>query len=189
MEGGDASVPVYFGNGCFWGRQKGFVDTEMKMGRSMDSVSSIVGYAGGRGGADGRGDNGQVCYYYSAPGTQYERLGHAEVVQVKVAADPAKQKEEYRMFAREYFSRFTKTPVGMIRLDPQDRGAGYRNVIGLPGGLANPLAAVLREENVNGMELVEGRGNAYEGLFGGAKEDDEVNKVYVMDTNKFPFFQ
>lgn len=33
---------------CFWGRQKDFVDTEMKLGRDMRSATAIVGYAGGR---------------------------------------------------------------------------------------------------------------------------------------------
>jgi peptide methionine sulfoxide reductase MsrA len=69
-------TPVYFGNGCFWGRQKDFIDTEMKLGRDASSSTAVVGYAGGQ-------ENGKdVCYYYNAPGTLYERQGHAEVVQV-----------------------------------------------------------------------------------------------------------
>lgn len=43
-----APMPVYFGNGCFWGRQKDFVDAEKSMGRSAEQISSVVGYAGGR---------------------------------------------------------------------------------------------------------------------------------------------
>jgi hypothetical protein len=43
-----APMPVYFGNGCFWGRQKDFVDAEKSLGRSPDQISSVVGYAGGR---------------------------------------------------------------------------------------------------------------------------------------------
>ena len=55
-----APQTVYFGNGCFWGRQKEFVDTEKKLGRAGEQVSAVVGYAGGkRSGPDGR-----VCYYY-----------------------------------------------------------------------------------------------------------------------------
>lgn len=42
-----APQTVYFGNGCFWGRQKDFVDVEKSLGRSPDKVSAIVGYAGG----------------------------------------------------------------------------------------------------------------------------------------------
>ena len=47
--GSGSSVPaVYFGNGCFWGRQKDFVDTEMKqLGRTSPAeISALVGYAG-----------------------------------------------------------------------------------------------------------------------------------------------
>ena len=43
-----APMPVYFGNGCFWGRQKDFVDAEKALGRSPEQISSVVGYAGGR---------------------------------------------------------------------------------------------------------------------------------------------
>jgi hypothetical protein len=39
---------VYFGSGCFWGRQKDFVDVEeITLGRSDQDVTALVGYAGG----------------------------------------------------------------------------------------------------------------------------------------------
>lgn len=47
---GKVPTPIYFGNGCFWGRQKEFVDVEKAMGRPASNISAIVGYAGGRGG-------------------------------------------------------------------------------------------------------------------------------------------
>lgn len=50
--------------------------------------------------------------------------------------------DEFRAFAKTYFSQFQRTPLGMIRLDPQDKGAGYRNVIGIPGGVRSPLMKV-----------------------------------------------
>lgn len=43
-----APQTVYFGNGCFWGRQKEFVDAEKTLGRAPDQVSAVVGYAGGK---------------------------------------------------------------------------------------------------------------------------------------------
>ena len=43
-----APMPVYFGNGCFWGRQKDYVDQERAMGRRPEQVSAVVGYAGGK---------------------------------------------------------------------------------------------------------------------------------------------
>jgi len=55
-----APQTVYFGNGCFWGRQKEFVDTEKKLGRAPEQVSAVVGYAGGK----QAGPGGKVCYYY-----------------------------------------------------------------------------------------------------------------------------
>lgn len=41
-------------------------------------------------------------------------------------------------------------------------GPGYRNVVGLPGGVRSPYYKLLRDANINGMELREGRGNVYE---------------------------
>jgi len=44
----DPVEPVYFGNGCFWGRQYDFVNAEKSMGRKPGDLSAIAGYAGGR---------------------------------------------------------------------------------------------------------------------------------------------
>lgn len=41
-------MPIYFGNGCFWGRQKDYIDAEKAMGRSQADLSAVVGYAGGQ---------------------------------------------------------------------------------------------------------------------------------------------
>lgn len=101
-------TPVYFGNGCFWGRQKDFVDTEMKLGREMSTATAVVGYAGGQ------ENSKNVCYYYNQPGTLYEEQGHAEVVQVGI--DSSNAKAEFGMFAETYFKQFKRTPLGMIRL-------------------------------------------------------------------------
>ena len=100
-------TPVYFGNGCFWGRQKDFVDTEMQLGRDVSTSTAIVGYAGGK------SNSKPACYYYNAPDTLYERQGHAEVVQVGI--DSSKAEKEMGVFAETYFSQFRKTQFGMIR--------------------------------------------------------------------------
>lgn len=47
----DNTTPIYFGNGCFWGRQKDFVDVEKALGREGGKISAITGYAGGAKGA------------------------------------------------------------------------------------------------------------------------------------------
>tara|TARA_B100000482_G_scaffold179408_1_gene151164 strand:+ start:192 stop:686 length:495 start_codon:yes stop_codon:yes gene_type:complete len=98
---------VYFGNGCFWGRQHEFVQTERtQLGRSDDEVSSLVGYAGG---FSAKGKDGKVCYYYGAPDTVYERLGHGEVVRTVLSdTSPTKATEDLRAFAKTYFANFKK---------------------------------------------------------------------------------
>ena len=67
----------------------------------------------------------------------------------------------------------------MQRLDPQDAGAGYRNMIGVPGGMNSPLMKVIEEENVNGMKLVSGEGNKPNAK---PTEDDVFNSVWIYGT-------
>ena len=38
----EAIQPVYFGNGCFWGRQYDFISAEQALGRAPDDVSAVV---------------------------------------------------------------------------------------------------------------------------------------------------
>mmetsp|Transcript_10268 Transcript_10268/g.25555 ORF Transcript_10268/g.25555 Transcript_10268/m.25555 type:complete len:315 (-) Transcript_10268:124-1068(-) len=195
---GDIPETVYFGNGCFWGRQFDFVNTEKKLGRTPDEISALVGYAGGQ----RAGPDGKVCYYLSDPRTVYERLGHAEVVQLALSTDSTdKATQEFRTFADTYFKQFRRTDAGMQRLDPQDAGPGYRNVIGLPGGVSSPLFKVLQDANVNGMELREGKGGAWEkvtrqsqeaikvGSDERINEDDLLNVVWVVDSTSLPFYR
>ena len=176
--------PVYFGNGCFWGRQYDFVKAEESMGRNGKDISAVVGYAGGRKASP----SNKVCYYYTPEvDTIYEKLGHAEVVQVQLRGES--KEDQFRRYAKTYFGEFRRLPNGkMQRQDPQDVGAGYRNVIGIPGGVSSDLFKILQDENVNHMVLREGSGNEY-GSFGRAKEGDELNTVWVIDSTKFPFYQ
>ncbi len=121
----DAVEPVYFGNGCYWGRQYDFVKTEQtKLGRTEKDISAVVGYAGGR----KVSPSGKVCYYYTNElDTIYEKLGHAEVVQVELRDDGSQmtKEDQFRMYAKTYFSEFNKLRSGkMQRQDPQDMGAG-----------------------------------------------------------------
>lgn len=69
------------------------------------------------------------------------------------------------------------------RLDPQDTGAEYRNVIGLPGGIDNAeLWPVIEAANTHGMRLRRGTG--------GTKDDTEDEYVvYVYDSTQYPFFR
>ena len=76
----------------------------------------------------------------------------------------------------------------MIRQDPQDAGPGYRNVVGIPGGSNSPLFKILQEANVNNMELREGAGGEWK-ADGSPTEDDLLNVVFVLDSDKLPFYQ
>uniref|UniRef100_A0A7S0MV44 Peptide-methionine (S)-S-oxide reductase n=1 Tax=Pyramimonas obovata TaxID=1411642 RepID=A0A7S0MV44_9CHLO len=168
-------VLVFFGNGCFWGRQKDYVDVERQtLRRSDEEITALVGYAGGH---SERG--GPVCYYSGPPARHYDRLGHAEVTQVSLVGSPEDLTQQLRAFARMYFSQFNRVSGGMERLDPQDAGLGYRNVVGLPGGMQGALFGDFADMNVNNMVLLPGEGG----------EEDTFNTVYVMDSNQFPFFQ
>ena len=177
---------MYFGNGCFWGRQHEFVETERSLGRTDDEVSSLVGYAGG---FSTKGKDGKVCYYYGAPDTVYERLGHGEVVRTVLSdANAESATRDLREFSRTYFKNFRKVRgFGMQRLDPQDAGPGYRNMIGLPGGMDSPMMKIIEEENVNGMKLLRGEGNR-PGQGGKPTEDDVFNGVWIYDSNDLPFY-
>lgn len=68
------------------------------------------------------------------------------------------------------------------RVDPGDRGSEYRSLIGLPGGVKNPMyQAVEAAGNAKGFTLEAGKGN----------DPDTFGKklIYVYDSNKFPFYQ
>lgn len=180
--------PVYFGNGCFWGRQYDFIQTEKKdLGRLAGAFSATVGYAGGK----NFSPSNKVCYYYTPEkDSVYERLGHAEVVQVELRGQSTDQQaEQFRRLAKVYFKQFRKLPGGkMIRQDPQDAGPGYRNVVGLAGGIKSPFFSILEEENINKMELKQGQGGGF-AADGRPLENDELNTVWIYDSERLPFYQ
>lgn len=72
-----ASTLVYLGNGCFWERQWAYYNLEIAppFGRPAPTVSSIVGYAGGRRPAF---PGNAVCYHTNDRRNDYSMLGHAE---------------------------------------------------------------------------------------------------------------
>ena len=179
----DGMTYVYFGNGCFWGRQHEFVALEKDvLHRSDVEVKSLAGYAGGKRGGGGK-NRDTVCYYYGSSDTVYERLGHAEVVRVAYADE-----EEFKKFCEVYFRNFNKTPFGMQRVDPQDAGPGYRNVVGIPGGIDNEkLMKQMESANANDMKLVRGEGNEFDAR-GKPTENDQINVVWIVDSEKLPFY-
>lgn len=61
------------------------------------------------------GPQGLTCYYYGPRETVYEKLGHAEVVQLELNGSAEGARKQMEVFADVYFSQFKRTPFGMIR--------------------------------------------------------------------------
>ncbi|KAL3780670.1 hypothetical protein ACHAW5_001870 [Stephanodiscus triporus] len=167
----DELVDVYFGCGCFWHVQHEFVEAERKiLGRSDSELTSRAGYAGGKAGSS---PDGRVCYHNAQNVADYGKLGHAEVVSLRI---PSSRFED---FAAEYCKLFDKDGYRPDQLG--DRGSEYRNLVGIPGGRSSPLAAMLVKASVatgDKLDFAVGKG-----------DDADVPKVsFIMDTEKFPFY-
>jgi hypothetical protein len=75
--------------------------------------------------------------------SQFQRQTQRPRAQPTPLRPPQKPPATPRRFADTYFSQFQRLRNGkMQRLDPQDFGAGYRNVVGIPGGVGSPLFKV-----------------------------------------------
>lgn len=99
---------VYFGVGCFWHIQHEFVEAERKLlGRGDKELTSLTGYAGGR----STDKEGRVCYHNFQSIADYGKLGHGEVVGMKIP--------ESRIgdFAQEYFNLFTPKGGELVMVD------------------------------------------------------------------------
>lgn len=169
-DGGDVLTDVYFGVGCFWHIQHEFVEAERALlGRSDEQLTSRTGYAGGLK-ADAKG---RVCYHNMQGVADYGKLGHGEVVGMRIPENKIGD------FAKAYFDLFTAKGE---RVDPGDKGGEYRSLLGLPSGTNHAAyPAVLAAAQQKGMALNIGSGNEPD-TFG-------TKSVYVMDTATFPFYQ
>lgn len=162
---------VYFGVGCFWHIQHEFVEAERtSLQRGDSQLTSKTGYAGGK----ATGNGGKVCYHNMLSDSDYGRLGHGEVVGLTLPQD------QLVPFTEFYFSLYNQRTKD--RVDPQDRGAEYRSLIGIPGGTKHPSYSGMEKVAKDaGFKLVPGQGN----------DPDTLGKqiVYVYDTADFPFHQ
>ena len=163
-------IDCYFGCGCFWHVQHEFVLAEYSLlGRSDDQITSRAGYAGGRAGAL----DGKVCYHNAANIADYGKLGHAEVVSMRIPSS------KFYDFAVEYFKLFDKDGFRPDQFG--DRGTEYRNLVGIPGGKNSPLAELLVKASVatgDKLDFAVGKG-----------DDKDLPKVsFIMDTAEYPFF-
>jgi hypothetical protein len=94
---------VYFGVGCYWHIQHEFVMAEINtLGRSNQELTAYTGYAGGKS-AD---KEGRVCYHNGQGVADYGKLGHGEVVGMKLPADKIVE------FSALYFSLFNPNTKG-----------------------------------------------------------------------------
>lgn len=156
---------------CFWHIQHEFIEQGEKaiLGRKNNQLTSVAGYAGGT----STDKEGRVCYHNLQGIADYGKLGHGEVVGMTIPESKIPD------FATLYFSLYS--PKTKDRVDPQDRGAEYRSLLGLPGGMSHPMYKGVESAATNaGFQLVLGKGN----------DPDTLGKqiVYVYDTKKFPFY-
>lgn len=163
-------IDCYFGCGCFWHVQHEFVEAERKiLGRSDDQITSRAGYAGGKAGAL----DGKVCYHNAGNIADYGKLGHAEVVSMRIPSS------KFYDFAVEYFKLFDKDGFRPDQFG--DRGTEYRNLVGIPGGKSSPLAELLVKASVatgDKLDFAVGKG-----------DDRDLPKVsFIMDTAEYPSF-
>jgi peptide methionine sulfoxide reductase MsrA len=165
-----AEEDVYFGVGCYWHIQHEFVEAERKLlNRDDAQLTSRTGYAGGK----ATDKEGRVCYHNFSGIADYGKLGHGEVVGMKIPQSSIGD------FAQEYFALFTSKGE---RVDPMDKGGEYRSLLGLPGGTSHPAYPLVEKAaSEKGMKLLIGKGNDPDTL--GTKS------VYVYDTKSYPFYQ
>ena len=206
----DPARTVYLGQGCFWHTQYDFVRIERDPagpfgGRADAQVTALTGYAGGR----FAGPAGAVCYHGN-PSTDYSRLGHSEAVAVVLdddeddesgnsggpgggpgggaaAANGTSSRRGAQFVALlEHYFQDGFVGAANTRQDPQDRGAQYRNIVGLPGGSGGGggalYAALQAAAAARGMPLLQGAG----GLAGDTADE---GVVYVYDSAAFPFYR
>jgi len=170
---------VWLGNGCFWHTQYDMVTVEQArpFSRRDAQITSLVGYAGGL----FTSPEGLVCYHGGPSGSLYEDLGHGEAVQVQL--DRGQERTQFIHLLDKYFQSFRQTDDGMERLDPQDSGAPYRIMLGIPGGMAGKFLSIVQERNVNNMPLVEG------GEDGGRGDTEDEYQIYIYDSLVYHFYR
>ncbi len=163
-------IDCYFGCGCFWHVQHEFVEAERKiLGRSDDQITSRAGYAGGKAGAS----DGKVCYHNAGNIADYGKLGHAEVVSMRIPSS------KFYDFAVEYCKLFDKDGFRPDQFG--DRGTEYRNLVGIPGGKNSAFAELLVKASVS-------QGDKLDWAVGRGDDRDLAKVSFIMDTAEYPSF-
>ena len=137
------------------------------------NFSAKVGYAGGT-----APSSGPVCYH-TGDSRDYSLIGMAEAT--RIVLDEKDAIPQMKALAKDFFDSFRGAAGQRTRPDPGDQGPMYRSMAGLPGGISpsSPLYAAFAAENTHGMSLKPGQGS----------DQDEVNTVWVYDSDQYPFFE
>jgi len=139
------------------------------LGRSSDTVTSRTGYAGGNLGMK----DGKVCYHNLAQVSDYGKLGHAEIVSLRIP------KSNFKDFAVEYCKLFKD---GMRPDQGGDRGLEYRSIVGFKGGAKNTELA---------MQLVDASketGDQLDFAVGKGSDKDVPKVVWIVDSETYPSY-
>lgn len=171
----DQPVLVYFGQGCFWHVQHELTTRSLKLYKEAPKglyaegafSPAVAGYAGGRVETNDK----RVCYPNWQGAPTYDRLGHTEVVGMKLP--PAGLESMSRLY-------FDEAASGRGRHDPDDAGPAYRSAIGLPGGMDSLLFPAIERANAGRLKLLAGQG--------GDEDTLDRGEVYIYDSVNFPFY-
>ena len=164
---------LYFGSGCYWGRQHDYVELEMaSFGRTRSEVTAVGGYMFGKSRATAR-----ACYYNEHNYSIYSQEGHAEVVKIDVP------KGKLPTIFKTYFNSFVR--VGektWEREDGFDLGSGYRALVAFKNGTKNErMMHILRAADPHNTTFIEGLGSDADTL--------GTNRIFVYDSTLFDFHQ
>ena len=121
------------------------------------------------------GPESKVCYHNAASIADYGKLGHGEVVALRIP------KSSFPDFCLEYCQLFSAEGYRPDQFG--DRGPEYRNLVGVPGGVDSVFAKQLvaassSKQGGDKLDFAKGRGN----------DPDRRALVFVMDTANFPFY-
>lgn len=166
----EEEIEVYFGCGCFWHVMHEMVEAERRiLRRNDDQLTARAGYAGGKAGAL----NGKVCYHNTLQISDYGKLGHAEVVRLRIPPS------SFPAFAKEYVALFSDKGYRPDQLG--DTGLEYRNLVGMPGGVSSIYAKQL-------IEVSQANGDKLDFAKGKGDDPDARALSFVMDSAEYPFF-
>lgn len=116
--------------------------------------------------------NGKVCYHNAQNIADYGRLGHAEVVALRIPTCI------FEDFVKDCCKLFDKDGLRPDQFG--DRGTEHLNLVGIPGGKSSPLADILMKASMasgDKLDFAVGKG-----------DDADVPKVSFIMLDTLPPF-